>query len=91
MIAVLVILWMTEALHGYDIAFITMVGSMLFMSPSIGIMGWKQGIQSVSWNLILFVAATTALGKALVENGVVAWLQHMVFSKLSFLQAAPHL
>ena len=30
-------------------------------------------------------------GKALVENGVVAWLQHMVFSKLSFLQAAPHL
>ena len=31
MIAVLVILWMTEALHGYDIAFITMVGSMLFI------------------------------------------------------------
>lgn len=89
MIAVLVILWMTEALHGYDIAFITMVGSMIFMLPSIGIMGWKQGIQSVSWNLILFVAAATALGKALVENGVVAWLQHMVFSKLSFLQAAP--
>ena len=47
MIAVLVILWMTEALHGYDIAFITMVGSMLFIA-SIGIMGWKQGIQSVS-------------------------------------------
>jgi hypothetical protein len=35
--------WVTESIHGYDIAF-----------------SWKQGIKSVSWILIIFVAAATA-------------------------------
>lgn len=89
LIAGMVILWMTEAWHGYDIAFITMAGAMLLMLPSIGIMEWKQGMKSISWNLIMFVAAATALGKALVENGVVDWLQQIVFSELRVLQTAP--
>ncbi|MBK1678661.1 citrate:succinate antiporter, partial [Rhodospirillum rubrum] len=89
LIAGMVVLWMTEGWHGYDIAFITMAGAMLLMLPSIGIMEWKQGMKSVSWNLIMFVAAATALGKALVENGVVDWLQQIVFSKLRVLETAP--
>lgn len=88
-ITTLIILWMTEAVHGYDIAFIAMVGALLLMLPSHGVIDWKQGIKSVSWNLVIFVAAATALGKALVENGVVDWLQQIVFSKLSFLEMAP--
>ncbi|HLR63283.1 MAG TPA: SLC13 family permease [Lentibacillus sp.] len=74
-IIVLIMTWMTETLHGYDIAFITMVGAILFMLPKYGVISWKQGIKSVSWNLILFVAAATALGKVLVDSGVVGWIE----------------
>ncbi|MEH6945003.1 SLC13 family permease [Bacillus sp. JJ722] len=89
LISGLILFWMTESIHGYDIAFVTMIGALFFILPNYGIINWKQGINSVSWNLIIFVAAATALGRALVDTGVVDWLQSIVFSKLGFLQSAP--
>ncbi|WP_099354399.1 SLC13 family permease [Fredinandcohnia onubensis] len=86
---VLIIGWMTESLHGYDIAFITMVGAILVMTPNYGIINWKQGMKSVSWNLILFVAAAAALGKMLVETGVVKWLEKEMLSFLHLFTVAP--
>jgi len=86
---VLIIGWMTESLHGYDIAFITMVGAILVMTPNYGIINWKQGMKSVSWNLILFVAAAAALGKMLVETGVVKWLEKEMLSFLHMFTVAP--
>ncbi|WP_174614865.1 SLC13 family permease [Virgibacillus ihumii] len=71
----LIISWVTEPIHGYDIAFLTMLGAVLFMMPAYGVISWKQGIGAVSWNLILFVAAATALGRVLVDTGVVDWME----------------
>ncbi|WP_261378444.1 SLC13 family permease [Paenibacillus agilis] len=85
----LIIAWMTESLHGYDLAFITMIGALLFMTPQWGVISWKQGIKSVSWSLIVFVAAATALGKGLVETGVVNWIQQRLFQFLDVLQHVP--
>jgi len=78
----LLFLWLTESLHGYDIAFIMMMGAVLFMTPKIGILSWKQGIKAISWNLILFVAAATALGVNLVDTGVVKWLSDNLLGSL---------
>ncbi|XEC96318.1 SLC13 family permease [Paenibacillus tarimensis] len=71
--------WITEGIHGYDIAFITMIGAILVMLPKYGVISWKGGIQSVSWNLIVFVAAATALGKVIVDTGVVHWIENEMF------------
>lgn len=49
------------------------------MSPKFGLLSWKQGVKSVSWNLILFVSAATALGINLVETGVVDWIESSIF------------
>lgn len=81
--------WLTEGLHGYDIAFITMVGAILVMTPNYGIINWKQGMKSVSWNLIVFVAAATALGKILVDTGVVDWMESKMLGLLHFVVDAP--
>ena len=89
LIAFLILFWMTESLHGYDIAFITMVGAILIMLPKYGVMDWKQGVKSVSWNLIIFVAAATALGKVLVETGVVEWIEQKLLFVLHLYTAAP--
>ncbi|MEH7181016.1 SLC13 family permease [Neobacillus vireti] len=89
LLSLLVIGWITEGIHGYDIAFITMVGAMIVMMPNYGIITWKQGIKSVSWNLILFVAAATALGNMLVETGVVQWIEEAMQNFLSSFVGAP--
>lgn len=81
--------WLSESIHGYDIAFITMLGAVLVMLPNYGVITWKQGIKAVSWNLILFVAAATALGQVLVETGVVSWIEKGMFSAIHLFSEAP--
>ncbi|WP_316572250.1 SLC13 family permease [Neobacillus sp. YIM B06451] len=81
--------WLSESIHGYDTAFITIFGSVLVMLPKYGVISWKQGIKAVSWNLILFVAAATALGQVLVENGVVSWIEKGMFGILHLFGEAP--
>ncbi|PWU69823.1 SLC13 family permease [Gracilibacillus dipsosauri] len=78
-IGTLFLLWVTEGIHGHDIGFITIMGALVFMSPKFGLLSWKQGVKSVSWNLILFVSAATALGINLVETGVVDWIESSIF------------
>ena len=85
----LIVFWMTESIHGYDIAFVAMVGAIFVMAPTYGIISWKQGMKSVSWNLIIFVAAAAALGKVLVETGVVKWLEKEMLFFLQLFTDAP--
>ncbi|KGX87366.1 SLC13 family permease [Pontibacillus litoralis] len=89
LIAFLIIGWMTERVHSYDIAFITVIGALLMMVPRYGIIVWKQGVNAVSWNLILFVAAATALGKVLVDTGVVSWIEQEWMQFLFMFDHAP--
>jgi anion transporter len=89
LISFLIAGWMTESLHGYDIAFITMIGAIIIMIPNYGIISWKQGISSVSWNLIIFVAAATALGKVLVDTGIVKWIEEEMLNVLHLFIGAP--
>jgi di/tricarboxylate transporter len=88
-ITLLFIGWVTESIHGYDIAFIAMLGAVIVMIPKHGIISWKQGIKSVSWNLIIFVAAATALGRMLVETGVVQWIEDIMMNFLNLFVGAP--
>lgn len=89
LLSALIVFWMTESLHGYDIAFVAMVGALLVMAPTYGVINWKQGMTSVSWNLIVFVAAAAALGKILVETGVVEWLEGGMVNFLQSFANAP--
>lgn len=89
LISLLIVGWVTESLHDYDIAFITMIGAILVMTPNYGIISWKQGMKSVSWNLIVFVAAATALGKVLVDTGVVKWIEKEMLNFLHLFIGAP--
>lgn len=89
LISFLIVGWMTERIHGFDIAFITMIGATLVMTPNYGIISWKQGMKSVSWNLIVFVAAATALGKVLVDTGAVKWIETKMLNVLYLFTGAP--
>ncbi|WP_314347763.1 SLC13 family permease [Mammaliicoccus vitulinus] len=76
-------LWITESIHGFDIAFITIAMSIVMMTPNVGVISWKQGLQSVSWSLIFFVAGATALGELLLSYKVIQYIQENLFGYLS--------
>lgn len=89
LILFLIIGWMTESLHGLDIELITIIGAIIFMIPNYGIITWKQGMNAVSWNLVMFVAAATALGKVLVDTGIVDWMENEMINFLHLFVGAP--
>ncbi len=43
-------------------------------------MKWKDGLKSVSWNLIIFVGAALALGNALIDSGAAQWIIDQLFA-----------
>lgn len=66
-LALMVGLWLTEAWHGLEIATVAVAGALFLTLPGLGVMSWKDGLKSVSWNLIVFVGAALALGEALID------------------------
>jgi di/tricarboxylate transporter len=72
-------LWLTEAWHGLEIATVIVIGALLLTAPNLGVMKWKDAVKGVSWNLIIFVAATHVLGHSLVTSGASEWILEHVF------------
>ncbi len=79
-VAVMVVLWLTESWHKLEIATVTVVGALLLTAPNIGVLKWKDALKAVSWNLIIFVGAALVLGKALIETGAAQWIIDNLFN-----------
>lgn len=67
-------LWLTEGYHPYGIATVAVVGAVILTMPVIGVLGWDEGVGAVNWSLVLFIAASLVLGRALISTGAAKWL-----------------
>lgn len=70
LLAAVVLLWCTEPVHGLPPALVALAGALLVTLPRTGTVPWNTAIAEIPWSLLLFMAATTALGTALLESGV---------------------
>lgn len=78
LVVITILLWLCEPIHGFDIAYVTMLMSLIMMLPQLNLITWKKGLSSVSWSLIFFVAGATTLGSLLVEYGVTTYFQEVL-------------
>ena len=78
----MIVLWLSESWHGFEIATVTIAGALILMVPRWGVLSWKEGLKAVSWNLILFVGAALVLGRALIETGAAKWIINTLFALL---------
>ncbi|MGW6774566.1 SLC13 family permease [Streptomyces sp. NPDC055037] len=74
LLGTVVVLWCSEPLHGVSPAVVALIGAVVAASPALGTVGLKDGLRTVPWPLLLFMAATMAMGVALAESGAAAWL-----------------
>ncbi len=77
--ATMVVLWTTESLHGIEIAVIAITGAVALMLPKLGVISFKQGVKSVSWELIIFIGAALMLSQALIDSGAAQWIIDHIF------------
>ncbi|MGW3401035.1 SLC13 family permease [Streptomyces zhihengii] len=74
LLGTVVALWCSEPLHGVPPALVALIGAVVAASPALGTVRLKDGLRTVPWPLLLFMAATTAMGVALVDSGAAGHL-----------------
>ncbi|MBD2430034.1 MULTISPECIES: SLC13 family permease [Fischerella] len=79
-VMVMIVLWLTESWHKFEIATVTMIGALVLTLPGVGVLKWKEGLKSVSWNLVIFVGAALVLGRALIDTGAAQWIIDQLFA-----------
>lgn len=88
LLLVVIVLWCTEGLHGIDAAVVAVGAALVATAPRFGPTGLRTALATVPWSLLVFMAATLALGHALVTTGAAQWLAHKTFLPVSALGAA---
>ncbi|KAA5836162.1 SLC13 family permease [Saccharopolyspora hirsuta] len=78
LLGAVVVLWSTESLHDLPPALVALGGALLITSPRLGTVRMGKAIGEIPWSLLLFMAATAALGTALTSSGAAEWLASLV-------------
>ncbi|MCH1882796.1 SLC13 family permease [Agrococcus sp. ARC_14] len=68
-LAIVVGLWLSEPSHGVDAAVVALLGGVAVMLPGWGSVAPKEAMAAVPWSLLLFLAATLAMGAAIIDSG----------------------
>ncbi|MGW0788368.1 SLC13 family permease [Streptomyces sp. NPDC002911] len=74
LLGTVVVLWCSEPLHGVPPALVALIGAVVAASPALGTVRLKDALSTVPWSLLLFMAATMAMGAALSQSGAAEWL-----------------
>ncbi|MEU5166125.1 MULTISPECIES: SLC13 family permease [Streptomyces] len=74
LLGTVVVLWCSEPLHGVPPALVALIGAVVAASPALGTVRLKDALSTVPWSLLLFMAATMAMGAALSQSGAAKWL-----------------
>ncbi|WJV49263.1 SLC13 family permease [Streptomyces flavofungini] len=74
LLATVVALWCSEPLHQVPPAVVALIGAVVASSPALGTVRLKDALRTVPWALLLFMAATMAMGVALADSGAAKWL-----------------
>ncbi|WP_185843835.1 SLC13 family permease [Streptomyces sp. WAC 05379] len=74
LLGTVVVLWCSEPLHRVPPAVVALIGAVVAASPALGTVHLKDALKTVPWALLLFMAATMAMGVALADSGAAQWL-----------------
>ncbi|MFG1666555.1 SLC13 family permease [Streptomyces sp. Y7] len=74
LLGTVVLLWCSEPLHRVPPAVVALIGAVVAASPALGTVHLKDALKTVPWALLLFMAATMAMGVALADSGAAEWL-----------------
>lgn len=74
LLVTVVTLWCSSPLHGVPPALVALIGAVVAASPALGTVTMKDALKTVPWSMLLFMAATMAMGVALSQSGAATWL-----------------
>lgn len=73
-VAMLVGLWLTEAIHGLGMALVAVMGALVLLTKPFNSRKTKEVFRAVDMELILYMAATMLMAQAMTQSGADRWL-----------------
>ncbi|MGW6937024.1 SLC13 family permease [Lentzea sp. NPDC054927] len=61
--------WLTEPWHHVPPEVVALTGALVITAPRLGTTTFRDAFSGIPWSLLLFMAATTVLGTALISSG----------------------
>ncbi len=77
-LAVAIILWMTDSIHGIDIGWVTLLVAMLMSLPLVGEVLTPKAWGQVPIHVLLFLTAAMAIGKVGGVTGMNTWIAETI-------------
>jgi anion transporter len=81
------LLWVTERLHGLSPTLVVFLGAVVALLPGIGIVKWND--VDIPWHLMLFSAGAYTLGAGLNGTGLPGILARELFNAVGITQQTP--
>lgn len=81
-VLVIMAAWMTQSLHGFDIAIVTLAGATVLMSRAFTDMKPKDLLRSVELELVLFLVATAVITDGTTAAGADRWIASTLVANL---------
>lgn len=81
------LLWITERLHGLSPTLVVFLGAVVALLPGIGIVKWND--VDIPWHLMLFSAGAYTLGAGLNVTGLPGILAQELFNAVGITQQTP--
>lgn len=84
-LAAVLFAWCTSSITGFDPAMIAVFGALAICAPGRGAVRLSDALDEIPWSLVVFLAATTALGDTLLVSGAAEWLGSSVLGQMRHL------
>ena len=86
--AVVFCLWIASNWTGWDATAIAVLALVLFFVPGIDVLGWREYVAAVSWNIVLLIGCVQSISGGVREQGAASWLFGSTIGKATISSAA---
>lgn len=79
----LIVVWMTESLHGLNIAITTTIAAVILFLPGMNILTWDNTKNCFAWDVVVLICYCMSLGTMISNSGAATWFAGLLSGVLN--------
>lgn len=85
--AIILVLWLTQTIHGLALWTIAILGTTLFFMPGIRVLEWDEVKDSINFEIAFLIGAMNVIAYSLTSSGAAEWFASYALGSFSNMSA----